>query len=134
MTTPVRKRVPVSIGLEVALRQLGFVPHEVELDHDPALGLREINADGTDWIPSQHDARYLVWRPKAEHRTKTSGTKATSAGSDIHAIAKGKRLTREQQEHRRRMLAKAGQAEATEPKRSRWASRPFPKQTRGLGR
>jgi hypothetical protein len=124
MTKPVRKRVPVNIALAVALRQLGFEMHEVELDHDPALGLRNINADGTDWDPPQHDARYLVWRPKAEHRVKTSGTKATTAGSDVQVIAKGKRLARDTEEFRRRILAKdAGELEKS---KSRMRSGPMP--------
>jgi len=126
--TPIRKKVPVNIALAVALRQLGFEMHEVELDHDPALGLRNVNADGTDWDPPQHDARYLVWRPKDEHRVKTSGTKATTAGSDVQVIAKGKRLARDAEEFRRRILAK----DAGEPKpKSKWPSRPFPKRKSG---
>lgn len=107
MIRPTRKKVPINVALAVALRQLGFEPHEVELDHDPALGLRNVNADGTDWDPPQHDARYLVWRPKAEHRVKTSGTKATTAGSDVQMIAKGKRLARDTEAFR---LTETGRA------------------------
>jgi hypothetical protein len=121
---PERKHISLRKQLNVALRQLGFDPTECELDHFPALALRKVNSDGTDWIPAQDDERYLVWRPRAEHRVKTSGTKATSAGSDIHAIAKAKRVSREQEEFRRAMLAKSGQGEVTE-KSSKWPKRSF---------
>ena len=121
---PERKHISLRKQLNAALRQLGFEPTECDLDHHPALALREVNADGTDWIPAQDDEHYLVWRPRAEHRVKTSGTKATSAGSDIHAIAKAKRVSREQEEFRRVMLAKSGQGEAPE-KRSKWPKRSF---------
>ena len=121
---PERKHISLRKQLNVALRQLGFEPTECDLDHHPALALRDVNADGTDWIPEQDDERYLVWRPRAEHRRKTSGGPSTSYGSDIHAIAKAKRVSREQEDFRRAMLAKSGQGEAPE-KRSKWPKRPF---------
>lgn len=128
-TTPKRKPVPTRIQLHAALRQLGLEPDECELDHDPALGTRAVNADGTDWDPPQHDVRYLVWRPEPGHKTKTFGPggekRITTAGGDIHRIAKLRRLTSEQEEHRRRMLAKEPGAER--PRSARWPSRPFPK-------
>ncbi|GGC70437.1 hypothetical protein [Chelatococcus reniformis] len=126
---PKRKRPPLLVQLHAALRQLGLEPDECELDHDPALGIRAVNADGTDWDPPQHDERYLVWRPKREHDVKTFGPggekRITTAGGDIHRIAKLRRLTTEQEEHRRRMLGK--EPGSQRPRSSRWPSRPFSK-------
>lgn len=60
----------------------------VEWDHVPALRLRDINEDGTDYIPPQNDPRYLVGRCRQSHRKKTSGTGATTAGTDTGYIKK----------------------------------------------
>lgn len=96
-----RRKVPLAIALKVALRQLGL--KQPELDHQPALGLRERAPDG-GYIPHEHDPDYLVWRDAEEHAVKTRGNGATTAGSDVHAIAKVKRLSKAEEEFRRRML------------------------------
>lgn len=107
--TPNRRRsISLKAKLHAALYQLGFEPHEVELDHDPALALRPIDPETGDTIPPASDPRALIWRPKADHKAKTFGRRggktATTAGSDIHAIAKERRLTKGQEEFRRRVL------------------------------
>ncbi len=96
-----RRKVPLAIALKVALRQLGFA--KPELDHQPALGLRERTPDG-GYIPHEHDPDYLVWRDAEEHAVKTRGNGATTAGSDVHAIAKVKRLLKAEEEFRRGLL------------------------------
>jgi hypothetical protein len=58
----------------------------------------------------------LEYKPKAQHRHETR-TK------DVPQIAKGKRLEKEQEDFRRRMLAKAGQGKAP-PKKPK--GRPMP--------
>jgi hypothetical protein len=128
MTLPIpRRRVPLATQLAAALDQLGLTGAKPELDHEPALGLRKINAARGDYDPPQHDPRYLRWRPKSEHRIKTSGTKATSAGSDVWKIAHGKRLTQTEEEFVRRMLAKEPGRSARPP--SRWPRRPMRRRT-----
>jgi hypothetical protein len=128
MSLPIpRRKVPLRTQLHAALDQLGLDPATAELDHTPALGLRAINAALGDYDPPQLDPQYLRWRGKAEHRIKTSGTKATSAGSDIHLIAHGKRLTREHEEFCRRILLKEPGRSARPP--SRWTKRPMRKRT-----
>lgn len=107
VTLPIpRKHISMRLQRDVALRQMGLDPAVVELDHDPALALRKVNAALNDYDPPQHDPNYLRWRMPAEHKVKTFGCKATTAGSDIHLIAKSKRVTRDQEDFRRRMLAK----------------------------
>lgn len=78
--------------LERALKQI-WDCDALEYDHVPALWQREINAAGTDYIPPQNNPDSLFVKPKEAHRRKTSGTKATSYGSDAHARAKEDRIT-----------------------------------------
>lgn len=76
-------------------------------DHEPALILRDVSADGSDYIPPQHDPAYIDARCPASHKVKTCGSGATTAGTDI-----GKR-----KKERKRGLA---------PKfKRRWPSRPL---------
>lgn len=103
---PKRKAIPQRIRRIIEHRQNGLcfcgcnrsiMPgSQVEWDHSPALQLRPINAAGTDYIPAQLDPAHIVARCPASHKCKTFGlSKATSLNSDIHAIAKTKRLSGE---------------------------------------
>ena len=98
-----RSHIGLGVKLRAALLQLGLDPKTAELDHDPALGLRPFSTVTGEYIPAENDPRYLVWRDPVGHRKKTSGTKATSAGSDVHLIAKSKRIRRKQEVHDARM-------------------------------
>lgn len=60
----------------------------VQWDHDPALARRNIAWHGMDYSPPQLDPRYIVGRCRASHLRKTSGSGATTAGTDIGAIKK----------------------------------------------
>lgn len=90
----------------------------LDFDHEHALGL-----GGTDTL----DNLSAVHRQC--HRIKTSGSKATTLGSDIHAIAKGRRLSAEYEDFRRRMLAKEPGTPRTTT--SRMKSRGFRKRPKG---
>jgi hypothetical protein len=131
-----RKHIPLKAQLHAALLQLGFEPHEVELDHSPALVLRDWDAEAQDTVPAASDPRFLIWRPKAEHARKTFGPggerRITSAGGDIHAAAHVRRLGRKEADFRARLLAKATGTEAPAPSRrkSTIPSRPFPNRNR----
>lgn len=128
-----RKSVPLLAKLHAALYQLGFEPHEVDLDHDPALALRVWDEAAQDTIPPANDPKYLVWRPRAEHRAKTFGRggerRISSADGDIHKIAKAKRLAARRESFDRVLIAKAtGEALPVDHKRkAKIPSRPFPK-------
>ena len=79
-----RRTPPLSVKLEAALnqleaamRKLGMIPVECtvpewQFDHDPALGLRAVDDNGTH-RPHQHDVRFLVWRPRVEHAAGQAG-------------------------------------------------------------
>jgi hypothetical protein len=67
----------------------------------------------------------------ADHKVKTFGSKATTAGSDVHGAAQSKRLQRSHEEFKARMLAKATGAEPPKRKaKAKIANRPFSKQSR----
>lgn len=98
-----RRHIPLATQLAVALRQLGLV--EPQLDHTPALGLRERTPDG-GYIPHEHDPEALVWRDKAAHAVKTRGNGATTAGSDVGNMRHIRDLQKSQQLFRDRLLRK----------------------------
>jgi len=93
-------RPHMSLAFKVAacLDALGFGPDDkIEWDHEPALGLRERTPDG-GYIPDANDPRYIRPRRKEEHAVKTRGNGATTAGSDVHRIAKVRRIIRKREE------------------------------------
>ncbi|MDQ0422372.1 hypothetical protein J2045_003420 [Peteryoungia aggregata LMG 23059] len=127
-----RKAIPLSVKLEVALRKLGLTIEQIHWDHSPPLALREWDPVKQDTIPPANDPRHIELLLITDHKTKTFGRggekRITTAGSDIHAIAKVRRLTKAQEEARRRMLAKTepGESEPVNPrKKTKWPSRPF---------
>lgn len=122
-----RKRIPDRVKLIAALRRYGLTIEDVEFDHDPALALRPVNPATGDTIPPANDPEHIRMLLITEHRRKTFGPggekRITTAGSDVGNIAKVRRLSKKQEEMRRRMLAKES---GTEPKAKRkWATRPF---------
>lgn len=76
-------------------------------DHEPALRLRDVNRRRTDYIPHQHDPRYIIGRCEPSHLVKTNGSGATVAGTDTGKIKKERKRNR-----------------PPKPKRA-WASRPL---------
>jgi hypothetical protein len=132
-----RRAVPLSKGLPAALAQLeglmrrvGMIPTEVtavewELDHEPALGLRDIDPATQQHVPHQHDERFLVWRPKVIHAVKTRGTGATTAGSDVGEMRKTRQLVEARVEPDDPSIAPwAPKPKREKPKRA-WPKRPF---------
>lgn len=123
----IRKAIPDRVKLIAALRRMGLTIEEVQFDHSPALALRPINPVTGETIPPANDPDHIEMLLVAEHKEKTFGKggekRITTAGSDIGNIAKVRRLTAQQQEMRRRMLAKA--EGVTSPKKSKWPARPL---------
>lgn len=110
---------------------LGFAPGDIEWDHTPPLALREWDEKAGDFIPPQNDPKFITITLKASHRAKTFGPggerRITTAGSDIHAIAKVRRIAKDPsggEEFRRRLLARPPPEEREQP-RKKWPSRPF---------
>jgi hypothetical protein len=137
-----RPHMPLSVKLQAAILQLGLDPACVDFDHDPALGLRPFDKETNVYTPDANDPRFITVRDrKGDHRVKTSGNKATSAGSDIHRIAKSKRIAEKRAAAEEAEASRAtGERVLTREKygKRRWAggrkmqSRPFlPPRTKG---
>lgn len=127
---PKRKAIPDRVKLIAALRRMGLQITEVQFDHNPALELRPVNPNTGDTIPPANDPDHIDMLLLVEHKEKTFGRggekRITTAGSDIGNIRKMQRLSDEQEEFRRRMLAKStGEEEPKSRPKSNWPSRPF---------
>lgn len=121
-----RRRLSMKDKLEILIRQavcplcnerLGKLDG-IDFDHIHPLALGGSDDDLTNFQAVHRDTC---------HRIKTSGTKATSAGSDIHMIAKAKRLARKNADFLR--LVSSDDTPPEKPK-SKWPSRPFPKRAK----
>jgi hypothetical protein len=137
---PPRSHIGLQVKLEACLLALGFTESQfadVQWDHDPPLGLRGVNADGTDYIPPQNDPKHIVPRLRTDHKVKTTGRSgesklSVSGNGDVSRIAKAKRLA-EAQETVRKILAGEKWREKPERPKSKWPqgrkipSRPFAK-------
>ena len=122
-----RAHIPIKTKLAAALLQLHYGPIGYE-PHMPYEVSKRMSADQIialfEWdhwpIPKAEGGPDEPWnlmpRPIDIHREKT-------AKIDIPAIAKGKRIRRDQEEFRRRILAKEPGRSARPP--SRWPSRPI---------
>lgn len=109
---PKRKAIPVSVKRAVVARQGGLCvcgcgqpvswkpKSSTHFDHEPALRLRNINADGTDYDPPQHDARHIDVRCPESHHAKTHGTGSTVAGTDTGKIKKERKRAKPKREYR----------------------------------
>lgn len=122
-----RKAIPDRVKLIAALKRMGLTIKQVQFDHNPALALRPINPVTGDTIPPANDPDYIELLLITEHEEKTFGRggekRITTAGSDIGNIAKMKRVAKQQEEFRKRVLAKE-QGEP-EQRKSKWPKRPF---------
>lgn len=125
-----RKSIPDRVKLIVALKRAGLTVDRVRFDHTPPLAMREWDEKAGDTIPAANDPVYIQMLTLDEDRVKTYGRggekRATVADGDIHKIAKMRRLTKAQEESRRRMLARDAGDQPDTPK-SKWPKRPFTK-------
>ncbi len=97
---PKRKAIPRRVKLNVVLRQGGkckcgcgervsTLAHTgTKFDHRPPLALRNLNKAGTDYDPPQHSVDHLDAICETEHKRRTHGTGATTAGTDFGLIKK----------------------------------------------
>lgn len=115
-----RRRLTLTQKLSIMVRQarcplcgdrLGALER---LDWDHAHALARGGADEPENIQAVH---------RACHRIKTSGKPATTRGSDIAEIAKTRRLTKQEQEFRTRLLAPEPKPE--KPTKFKWPKRPM---------
>lgn len=142
---PKRKAIPMRVKLAACLRLLGFEPGaRIEWDHTPALGLRPVNADGTDYDPPQLDPKHIEPKLHEPHKLKTNGRRGESdlsidSNSDKARIAKAKRLETAREASKafyRTMVEANEQSSVVKLEKSRWPqgrkipSRPFQKRSK----
>lgn len=117
MTVSRRPHMPLSVKLHAALLALGFTDEEItgggiEWDHSPCLALRFVDPETGQLVPHPNDPQFIRPLRKADHKAKTNGRRGekrvTSAGSDIHAIARSRRLVKAEKAHAEAMADKAG--------------------------
>jgi hypothetical protein len=129
-----RKHIPLKVKLDAALRQLGLNPQTAELDHHPALFLRERTPEG-NYIPDENDPAAMVWRSSEDHAKKTygrgKGERGTVANGDIHRKAKIDRIVKARDAMADASRRMASGAPKNERPKSKWPSRPFPKRPKG---
>jgi hypothetical protein len=112
---------------------------DTQFDHVPALQLRGWDPEKQDTIPAANDNEAIQAKHKVCHARKTTGRKGESKLNAVHGdvaeIAKLRRLTRAQEDYRRRITAKSRgddvEAEVETKKKSRWPKRSF---SRGVAR
>jgi hypothetical protein len=107
MKRPKRKNIPASVKKAVLLRQKGccaecgvnFVQGDkVEYDHRPAIVMRPVNVDGTDYHPAQNDPDFIEALHRLCHLKRTVGRvpgalkTVTTKGSDAGLAAKFRKL------------------------------------------
>ncbi len=124
-----RAYIPLKTKLAAALRTMlveedgklvPFVDYETakQMTEDQVLSLFDFDHDPTPVAFGGTDEHHnLVPKPILAHRIKT-------AKFDVPRIRKAGRLSERQQEFRRRMLAKAGQADDT-PRKALYRARPI---------
>jgi len=115
------ERVPLVTRDEAKQMTAEQIYSLTQRDHYP---VRVETAIPLGWTPRQYNhPTNISVKPIITHRVKT-------AKKDIPEIAKGDRITAEQAEHRRRMLAKSGAEAPPPPKKFKraWAKRSFAQQ------
>ncbi|WP_051346254.1 hypothetical protein [Bradyrhizobium sp. th.b2] len=134
-----RKAIPVTVKLEVVIRQHSLCTScgerlgklvDTQFDHVPAIQLRCWDAEAKDVTPRSNDPEFIFAKHVDCHAKKTFGSSEELTRGDVTEIARTKRIAKDTEEFRRRMLAKVDpDVETPEPRRRKttWPKRPFPK-------
>ena len=117
---PKRKNIPPKIKAAVTQRQNGHcaecrtiftVDDKIEYDHRPALVLRSVNVEKTDYHPPQNDPSFIEALHKLCHLKRTVGRipgaekTITVKGSDVWLAAKFRKLEGKNKPKRKRHIA-----------------------------
>lgn len=142
-----RKAIPTLLKLKVVLRQnskcatcgepLGKLDL-TEFDHVPAIQLRTWDEEARDTIPPSNDESCIFAKHDNCHDAKTFGTKASKRGADVTEIARTKRIAKDTENFRRKILAKNDpdadpEAQQERKPKKQWPKRPFPSRRRDEG-
>ncbi len=120
---PKRKNIPKSVKAAVLVRQGGRCGEcgvnftnddKIEWDHRPAIVMRAINVEGTDYHPPQNDPEYIQALHKLCHLKRTVGRlpgasrTITTKGSDAHLAAKFRKLEHKNKPRKRQTIQSRG--------------------------
>lgn len=119
-----RKHRPISVERDAALHALGLLGKKINWDHRPALSHRPYDPVTGLYDPDENDPRYLYPILAEENKVLANGNHIPLSG-DTSVAAKLKRLAADQEEYRRRLLAKDAGDEPPAPIKKR-RSRPIP--------
>lgn len=138
-----RPEIPVSVKFNVVMRQDGRCKNcgqklqewrETQFDHRPPIQMRSWSDELQDTLPAANDVEYIEALHKDCHKVLTTGrqgeSKLSKRGGDISDVAKLRRLTRKEEDFRKRLLTKGDPDPVSDedlPKKRKWPSRPFPK-------
>jgi len=133
MKRPARKNIPRAVKDAVLVRQhhrcaecgkrFDFNEDKIEYDHRPAIIMRSVNVEGTDYHPPQNDPEHIDALHKGCHLRRTVGRlpgaekTATTKGSDAWLAAKFRKIEGKNKPKRRQSIP----------------SRPFPTTKRKFG-
>lgn len=106
-----RPRIPLGIMVELLLallRKLGVA--KVNIDHRPPLSERQFDDEAWDTIPPANSLEHLEAMSDEDHDKLSHGPggekRITTAGSDANRRAKTRHLTKDQEDFRRKVLAR----------------------------
>ena len=121
-----RKHRPLSVERDAALNALGLLGKAIHWDHRPALSHRPYDPATGLYEPDENDPRYLYPVLAETNKALAVGTHVPLSG-DTSIAAKLKRISKDQEEFRRKLLAKSGSESLSPPTVSsrKIPSRPF---------
>ncbi len=135
-----RKAIPMGVKLEACLLLLGFTLRQIrskgaiQWDHSPCLKDRKWDAKAGDFVPAQHDPRFIAPMLKTAHRAKTFGPGGVltihSRNSDISEPKRIARISEKHADFQRRLMTPDKQADEKPRSKPKWPSRPFNCKTR----
>jgi hypothetical protein len=120
---PKRRNIPKWVKAEVIARQahrcavcnVRFADGDkIEFDHRPAIIMRPINVEGTDYQPPQNDPEFIEPLHAACHLLRTVGRAPgaertiTTKGSDAHLAAKFRKLEGKNKPRKRQTIQSRG--------------------------
>lgn len=120
---PKRKNIPKSVKIDVLFRQINRCAEcrvlfdygdKIEYDHRPAIVMRSVNVDGTDYHPPQNDPEFIDALHKDCHLKRTVGRlpgasrTITTKGSDAHLAAKFRKLEGKNKPRKRQTIQSRG--------------------------
>lgn len=124
-----RKHLSLETKLNSALNALGLLGKAINWDHRPALSHRPFDPVTGKYDPDELDPRYLFPILAEENKRLADGDGSPLSG-DTSVAAKLKRISKDQEAFRARLLARDAGDDMPVKKGKAWPSRPFPKRSK----